>query len=586
MRMSFAVWFAVGACLSAAAHADQAWEIQGDFVALKSGGSEVVVLRGADGQAIEVPLACLSESSQAAVRRAAAAVSTSIVSSGTGGVVVRGPFGRMVTVPVPAAIKDVEADAIQCRGAADASDIYHLFLVGDRPTREQRAAAEKRLREWAAKADEGLVRLGDRWVPPAEAMAAAEEGDKVVDHALELMRLGNADLAEEELRKACRINPESGRASFIMGLSYALVPKNQLKAAEHFADVVHRDPENAAALADLAVLEVLTRRYGAVVPHFREALDHANDPLPIAENLAWVLKMAGAARANPALAKNRMPEKVVDELNALYRMVTQDLKLKPSDTIAAPRYLGPDGLPCSAASVADVARLFGGDVMNRGVRRRALGFVVAPERIVCPRELVMAPDGKTLEDITVMVPEAGGRHLTATVVAAPNNGDAVLLKCEGLSVDPLPLATTTPPLLDIAAVGGAGDSTVDTRIIAARGKVVARVLESESDSRFVHTAVVSRGLGGGPIVDAEGRVVGMVAATPRTDLSGNAAGFGLPVERIRAAIEEHLSDDAVADAGSGGDMATVERRALAGTVVVSAGQGQPTSGASAPGAPR
>ena len=50
------------------------------------------------------------------------------------------------------------------------------------------------------------------------------------------------------------------------------------------------------------------------------------------------------------------------------------------------------------------------------------------------------------------------------------------------------------------------------------------------------------GLGGGPIVDATGRVVGLVAATPRTEATGNARGLGIQIENIWPLLKEQLAE--------------------------------------------
>lgn len=575
MRLSLAVLVALVA--ASPLTAEQSWELRGEFVAIKPGDPEVVVLRLADGRTIEVPVGSLTPPGQAAARRQAA--TGAAAATGAGGedgaiVTVRGPFGRPVRVSVPESIKDVEADAIHCRSASEAADVYRLFLAGDRPTPAQRTAAEARLKEWGALAEKGCVRLGDRWVPQAEARAASDEATKIVDHALVLMRLGNADLAEEELRKAARIDPESGRASFIIGLSYALVAKSPAKAVEQFADVVRRSPDDPAALSNLAVLEVYARRHATVVEHFRAALEAAVDPMPIAENIAWAIKLAGDAKGNPALAKGRMPDRTVDELNALYKTLTQDRKFTPPATSAAPRFLGPDGVPCAAANLTDVAKHVEAAGPSAVAVRHALGFVIAPGRVVCAREAVADPDGTIRRDTWVALPADPGRRFAATVIVAPQGGDVAILKCQGLPVDPLPVAAATPPLLEISAANLSGGSWLTVRPTFARGKVVTPGDDVRSRGRFVHTAIVPRGPGGGPIVDHAGRVVGMVASTPRTAASGNGGGFGIPVDRLWPLIEEHVPDvEAATNEAGGGDAAAAERRAVAGTVFVSAGRG-------------
>lgn len=579
MRAAFGWVVIVGT--TAAIGAEQSWELRGEVVAIKPGNPEVAVLRLADGRAVEVPIDALAPASQAAARKAAADSKAS-TAAGEGDVTVRGPFGRPVRVPVPDSIKHVESDAIHCRSAADAADVYRLALAGTALAGEPRAAAEARLREWQGLADQGLVRLGDRWVPPEEARAASAEATKALKQALELMRLGNADLAEEELRKASRINPESGRASFVMGLAYALGPKNAVKAAEHLAEAARREPANAAVLVDLGVVEVQARRPANAVERFRAAMAVANDLQPVVDNVAWAVLLASDAKGNPALARNRMPDKVVDELNSLYMTLNQDRGLKATQGLREPQFVGPGGSVCRATTLADVAKLFESDAgETETVPSRALGFVVAPGHVVCPRRVLLRGDGSRFGHVAIELPGAGLRRLAAEVVDAPADGDVALLKCEGLSVEPLPLGSAPPFPPEIIAVDWAGAGGTDTPLRGARGAVLTPAGDAKGQARFLHSAVVSRGVGGGPVLDPAGRVVGMVAATPRTDALGNVAGFGLPVARI-AAVVGRLGKLPVAKA-TADDAAAAERRAVERTVVVLASNGRLVADPPAPG---
>jgi hypothetical protein len=49
-------------------------------------------------------------------------------------------------------------------------------------------------------------------------------------------------------------------------------------------------------------------------------------------------------------------------------------------------------------------------------------------------------------------------------------------------------------------------------------------------------------MGGGPIVDQHGRLVGLVASTPRTEQTGNTRGRGIPIELIWPLLKEHAGD--------------------------------------------
>ena len=544
--------------------AERSWEVRGEFERLKPGDPEVVVLRLTDGRRLELPLASLSEASRAAVREDAAESRGEVAGA------------RPATPPlagVPPVIAGVERDALRCRTAVEAVEVYRLFLADERLTAEQRSAAERRASAWSERATKHLVRLGDRWVSPDEARSAADAADKLVAHALELMRLGNAKLAEDDLRNADRIDPESGRGSFVAGLAYALVARNAEKSAEQFAKVVEREPDNAAALCNLAVAEILSRRSGSVPIHFRRAIEYAIEPAAVAENIAWAIRLAGASENNRALAKYRLPDNVVDELNALFLRVTQDLKIDPADDVAEPRYLGPDGLPCVAVTLAEVANAYEAATDRAPVVRIAMGFVVAPGHVVCPRQAVVGPDGTVLPEVVIESVTDRSTQMPATVIAAPEEGDLALVKSDALEARPLHMATSMPGDRSISAIDRAAPSWLGVGLAVIPGKIASLPAGLEVPGRFVHTAVIPRGLGGGPVIDSAGRVVGMVAVTPQTDASGNAAGVGVGVERIREFVVKHLADDAVVTDGDADRASESDPRD--GTVLVIASTARP-----------
>lgn len=560
MKSCLAVFVVLSGLTPAAA--EQIWEIRGEFVTIESGAVDVTVLRLPDGRQLRVPLDALSEDSGAAARRAADERAADSAAAAPA----REARDKSGVGAIPEVLRDVEADALRCRTAAEAAAVYRLFLATPGRSPEATSAATDRLRQWAALAEQGMVRLGARQVPPDAARDAARDADKEVEHAIELMRLGNAELAEEVLRKAGRIDPEAGRAAFLIGLSYALLPRNATKAVEYFAESARREPDDPVVLNNLAVTEVLTRRFSAVVDHFRGALVAADDPRPVADNVAWAMKLAASAKNDP---RHRMPPKTFNDLKELYRAVTQDMRLKPAETIAAPHLLGPGGALASAANVSDLAR-----VVSVGwpapKQARCLGFVIAPGRVVCPRQAVVLASGSVAGDVEIELATDRARRCSAKVVAAPEAAGVALLECAALDVPPLPTAEAWPAESGIEAIGGAVGSWLGGELLVVSGTAAAPSAAADDAvdrGLFVHSAVLPRGLGGGPIMDGAGRVVGMVAPTPATDASGNTGGLGVPLTAIRLALADHLPQDAGEQPPSAPPAAG--SRGLAGTVLVS-----------------
>lgn len=162
---------------------------------------------------------------------------------------------------------------------------------------------------------------------PLNDEALVEDGGQAADlvmHAIDLLRLGNPQLAKQELQKASKADPASGEADFVTAIIYAVGARNYEKAVDHFLESVSREPGNAAAVANLALCELHTKQYSNAVNHFRRALELKPDGQAIADNMALAIQAAGAGRA-------RITEKVLADLNDLYRKALVDLKLARLD---------------------------------------------------------------------------------------------------------------------------------------------------------------------------------------------------------------------------------------------------------------
>jgi S1-C subfamily serine protease len=526
MRSFLVAWVVFLPLLALAA--DRAWEFQGEFVSLKPGNPAAAIFQLPDSTRIEMPLAALSEDARAAIR-------SLMESRGTVGatdvVTARGPLGRSVTLAVPPVIKAVETDAIWCRAAADAVLVYELYLAGDALSAAERSAATARLAEWKKLAGENRVRQGLEWVTPAEQAEARRKADDMLQHAVQLLKLGNNKLAEAELEKASRQSPEEGRAEFILGLAFALSGGTS-KAIEHFVDASRRDPEDPWAIANLATCEFVSGRYGGLASRFRGILDVVPDAQLVADNL-------GIAIVNGSAAKAKMPDRILGELNDLYRQVVQELKLKAVESAVGGKlaYVTPYGKACSSGPAAALPAILEPPRDWVVAGRASSGVVVAEGRVLTNRQVLADMGEVWIED-----PSNPGRRLPATEVASLEEPPVTLLRCEGLSAGPVPLADTMPAAGgEVLAALRPGGPLTGGKVEVARGKIISAARDDLGD-QFVHSAAVARGAGGGPIVDATGRVVGLVAAAPRAEASGNTRSLGVPVERIWPLLKEQLAD--------------------------------------------
>lgn len=170
-----------------------------------------------------------------------------------------------------------------------------------------------------------------------------------------------------------------------------------------------------------------------------------------------------------------------------------------------------------------------------GRQARGAGVVVAPDRVLT--------SAHNLRDRTTEVTFADGRRAQGALVGSDPDHDIVVLDVP--TGDAVPLAWAEVPLevgdaVVAVARHGAGDrattgfvSAVGQAFRGPRGRRIAGAVE--------HTAPLARGSSGGPLVDAEGRLVGL-----NTHRLGEGFYLALPADadlrtRVEALVEgRHL----------------------------------------------
>ena len=451
---------------------------------------------------------------------------------------------RLVAAPCPEVLRSIEADAMRCSTAAEAVQCYKMMLARGERSPEVKEAAEVRLVYWLSLAEEKRVRLGQTWVTPQKRAEVAKKADIMIQHGLELLRLGTYDLAHEELLSASRLNPDDFHADFLMGLIWSLGANNDVRGMHHFAEAVRRsNSQNAFACNNLAVCEVFTRRYHDAAVHFRRALELMPGEQAIADNVGTMLTMARRSDITG------LPDPVRNSLNELYRTAVHELNLKP--VTQADRFF----LMSPSGKAGDRGGKEGQDGLKGMLEEppesvvgiaTGTGFVIAPGYVLTNRHVI---DGGT--EIVIMDPKDHQRQLPATVIASLEDPDIALIKCEGLDVPALPLADRLSRSgSDIMVLGYPGGSLLGMELKVTRGAVISQGDPQMDGGNFLHSATVNPGNSGGPIVDQQGKVVGIVVAVVRTAAIGNAYSIGIPVERIWPFLREHLAEVQPADAAA------------------------------------
>jgi S1-C subfamily serine protease len=159
---------------------------------------------------------------------------------------------------------------------------------------------------------------------------------------------------------------------------------------------------------------------------------------------------------------------------------------------------------------------------------------VAPDYLVTNAHVVAG--GRT---VTVRTPAAPGRELAATVVLFDPEVDVAILHVPGSGLTPLPFSQIDPARGDKGAVigypGGGAEKTVPA---AVRGNENAQGHDIYGEglvTRYIEVlqAVVIPGNSGGPVVDRQGVVIGLVFAASTLDSN---EGYALTPSQIRADV--------------------------------------------------
>jgi S1-C subfamily serine protease len=238
------------------------------------------------------------------------------------------------------------------------------------------------------------------------------------------------------------------------------------------------------------------------------------------------------------------------ESETLGRLVGDQSFPEVFDTLSSPDAGTPpgDGIPAEATTrVTRSTVLVEGQACDR--IQEGTGFVVAPNLVVTNAHVVAG-------ERDTRVTTSDGRRLGSTVVAFDPDRDLALLRVGGLGLPPLELADARVD--DRGALfghpGGGPLRQAPVRIaeqIVARGTDITRSHPTEREV-FVLAAVTAPGDSGGPIVDATGRVVGVMFAY---DISRQSTAYALTRAELDAGLGSAIASAASAPVGTGSCLA-------------------------------
>jgi len=253
---------------------------------------------------------------------------------------------------------------------------------------------------------------------------------------------------------------------------------------------------------------------------------------------------------------------------------------RESSTIGTEGDVGSIVAAVEPAVVAVTTTISGSDGGGRGA---GTGFVIGADGVIVTNNHVVAG----AEDIEVAFSD--GTTLPADIVGRDAAADLAVVKVDanGLPVVELGDSGTVQVGDDVVAIGNAlaleGGLSVTRGIISGPPReVVAEELRITLDAVLQTDAAINQGNSGGPLVDAEGRVIGI-----NTAIAGQAenVGFAIPISHALPIIEDLRAGRLPAFLGVATDVLTpaladeLDVDTDAGAVVTNVTEGSPAEDA-------
>jgi S1-C subfamily serine protease len=152
----------------------------------------------------------------------------------------------------------------------------------------------------------------------------------------------------------------------------------------------------------------------------------------------------------------------------------------------------------------------------------------------------------------VYVEFADGNTVEADVIGADPNADIALLRIdpEGLRLRPLPLGESAgvevgEPVAAIGSPFGEAQS-LSVGVVSAIDRSIESLTNFRISGAIQTDAAINPGNSGGPLVDGEGRVIGVNQQIKSTSGGGEGVGFAVPIDAVKRSLDM-LREDGEAD---------------------------------------
>jgi S1-C subfamily serine protease len=233
---------------------------------------------------------------------------------------------------------------------------------------------------------------------------------------------------------------------------------------------------------------------------------------------------------------------------------------QPTSRVEVIKSIGRDGgfdpraiYKSEAPGVVTVVSLFGsggigsllnGDDGGDGGGGVGSGFVLdRTGEIVTNAHVVTSGQGDAIKRAReVYVAFADGNQVRAKILGTDPNADVALLKIDpdGLTLRPLPLGDSAGVDVGepVAAIGSPFNErqSLSVGVISAVDRTIESLTSFSISGAFQTDAAINPGNSGGPLVDGDGRVIGINQQIKSTSGGGEGVGFAVPIDAVKRSV--------------------------------------------------
>jgi V8-like Glu-specific endopeptidase len=181
------------------------------------------------------------------------------------------------------------------------------------------------------------------------------------------------------------------------------------------------------------------------------------------------------------------------------------------------------------------------------------GFAISPHRIVTNAHVVEAAQNPFADSVVAIVPAEGSKGMKGTVVAFDAARDLAVVDVGAARLEPLAIysgpvdsgqhtaALGYPGNVDLATARSIYDLVTPTSPVRSEGNVSSE-RSIDGKSALLHTAAISRGNSGGPLVDECGRVLGVNTYTTQSGSGDAPFGFAIVSQELMSFLRDEGED--------------------------------------------